>query len=251
MLLEFLRCFTVSVRIAAPSPWAWEAPAAPPKKDPTANRSSGRQVHSPAPREQPDHQHHAQALHDPHLPECRRQRAVPLLDLAVGILKPAVLLFRRLRHAQFGFPQLAQFRYVAEHRNDRNRTRSIVLLPRPEIGGGDRERAVPAFALHLDHAPPGVAPLHRGVENELREVVEAVARDEQLSEGAPVRLPRFEAQYAFRRRVERLDPAAGPDDQHPVQQVVERAAMDVRNRHRPNRSMLMLQRSSVVPSALR
>ena len=249
MLLEARRCFTVSVRIAAaPSPLAAAAPDSLPKKDTTTDRSSGCQVQRPAPRKQPDHEDHSEALHDPHLPERRRQRAVPLLDLAIGALQAAVLLLGRFRQAQLGLAELSELRDIAEHGDDRERPGIASFPGRPQIGGGDGERARLAIARDFDHAPLGAGLQRRGVEDKLREFVVPFARDEELPERAAGSLARLEVQYAFRRRIERLDPAAGPDDQHPVQQVVEHAAMDVGRRHRATCSMLIPHRSSVVPS---
>ena len=63
----------------------------------------------------------------------------------------------------------------------------------------------------------------------------------------PLRLARLQSQDLLRRRVERLDPPAQPDDQHAVAEVVEHLAMDVRPGHRPTCSTLMPHRSPVLP----
>ena len=200
----------------------------------------------PGAEEQPDRQHRAETLHHPHLAKRGRQRLVACLDLPVGVLKPAMLLLDRLRHAQLGLAQLAQLGDVAEHRDHRHRLGGTAARM-PKIGGGDGERARLVVAPHLDHPPLDTRALRRGVEQELREVVEALARDEQLREGPAVRLARLQSQDLLRRRVERLDPPAQPDDQHAVAEVVEHLAMDVRHGHRPTCSTLMPHPSLVLP----
>ena len=199
--------------------------------------------------EQPDRQHRAQPLPDPYLAKRRRQRIVALLDLPIGVLQAVMLLLYRPRHSQFGLPELAQFGDVAEHRDHRHYFGAVVTLP-PEIGCSDRERARAAAHFDLDHAPFHDRVLRRRVEQQLRKVVEALALDEQFRETPVSRLACPQRQYALRRRIERLDPTAPADDQHPVLEVVEHLTMAVRPRHRPTRSMAMPHRSSVMPSVL-
>ena len=69
----------------------------------------------------------------------------------------------------------------------------------------------------------------------------------QFREGPAVCLARLQSQDLLRRRVERLDPPAQPDNQHAVAEVVEHLAMDVRHGHRPTCSTLMPHPSLVLP----
>ena len=146
--------------------------------------------------EQPHRQHHAEPLHHPHLAQRRSQRRIAVLDLPVGVLEAAVLLLRLLRQPEFRLAKFAQFGDVAEHRDRRHR---LAGLSAPQIGGGDRERARLAAALDADYAALRAGALGRRVEHLLREIVEALPRDEQLGEVPPVRLAGLKAQYALGR----------------------------------------------------
>ena len=158
-----------------------------------------------------------------------------------------MLLLRLLRQPEFRLAKFAQLGDVAEHRDRRHR---LAGLPTPQPGGGDRERARLAAALDADYAALCAGALGRRVEHLLREIVEALPRDEQLGEVPPVRLAGLKAQYALGRRVESLDPPGEAHHQHPVLEVVEHLAVDVRPVHRPTCSTLIPHRSSVVPSVL-